>query len=371
MQPKVSTAGADGDLVPIVEELKLELSEAHRREAATAEVLKAISRSTFNLQDVLDSLIKSAAELSDAETGLISRPDGEVYRVAAIYNPYSPEVMETVKQTPIPSGRQSASGRAVLERRVVHIHDVFEDPEYTFVGVRNAGVRTILAVPMLRENIVLGVILCARREVRPFTAKQIELVQTFADQAVIAIANTRLFEEVQSRTHELQQSLTYQAATSDVLNVISRSPNTLQPVLDTILATAQKLCGTDRGSIWILQGDEYRLAASIGNDADTVRYFSNNPISPSRRSLVGRVALMKRAVHVPSVMEDVELIFPKDRPTVTPTTMLGVPLMRNDKPIGVIGLSRITANPFTEKQIALVETFADQAVIAIENTPPF
>src|SRR5262245_55985780 len=214
MQPKVSTAGADGDLVRIVEELKLELSEAHRREASTAEVLKAISRSTFNLQDVLDSLIKSAAELADAETGLISRPDGEVYRVAAIYNPYSPEVIETLKQSPIPSGRKSASGRAVLERRFIHIHDVFDDPEYTWVGIQNAGVRTILAVPMLRENFVVGAILCARRQVRPFTAKQIELVQTFADQAVIAIENTRLFEELQARTKELTESLEYQTATS-------------------------------------------------------------------------------------------------------------------------------------------------------------
>ena len=152
-------------------DLEQELAEAHRREAATAEVLKAISRSSFNLQDVLDSLIKSAAQLTDAETGLISRPDGEVYRVAAMYNAFSPEVIETLKQNPIPSGRQSASGRAVLERRVVHIHDVFDDPEYTYVGTRNAGVRTILAVPMLRENFVVGAIVCARREVRPFTAK--------------------------------------------------------------------------------------------------------------------------------------------------------------------------------------------------------
>src|SRR5262245_40241034 len=307
MQPKVSTAGADGDLARMVEELKLELSEAHRREAATAEVLKAISRSAFNLQDVLDSLIKSAAQLSDAETGLISRPDGEVYRVAAIFNPYSPEVSETVKQTPIPSGRQSASGRAGLERRVVHIHDVFDDPEFTFVGVRNAEVRTILAVPMLRENIVLGVILCARRQVRPFTAKQIELVQTFADQAVIAIENTRLFDEVQARTAELTQSLEYQTAIGEVLNAISRSPSQLQPVLDTIVATAQRLCQSEDAYIYKLDEGLYHLAAANDAQAGRLEYLRNNPIAPNRGSLTGRVAFEGRSIQIEDVLADHEI----------------------------------------------------------------
>ena len=156
-------------------DLERELAEAHRREAATAEVLKAISRSTFNLQDVLDSLIESAVQLTGAETGLIIRQDGEVYRAAAIYGA-SPEFIKVARQNPIPQGRQSATGRAVLERRVVHIHDVLNDPEYAWVGPQAAGVRTILAVPMLREDIVVGVIGCGRREVRPFTAKQIEIV---------------------------------------------------------------------------------------------------------------------------------------------------------------------------------------------------
>src|SRR5262245_20167089 len=185
MQPKVSTAGADDDLIRRVEELKHELDEAHRREASTAEVLKAISRSNFNLQDVLDSLVKSAVQLTGAETGAILRQAGDVYRVATTYGAY-PEFIDIAKQSPTPPGRQSATGRAVLERRVVHIHDVFDDPEYTWIGRhQTAGIRTILAVPMLRENGVFGVIICARRAVRPFTVKQIELVQIFADQAVI------------------------------------------------------------------------------------------------------------------------------------------------------------------------------------------
>jgi transcriptional regulator with GAF, ATPase, and Fis domain len=162
MQPKVSTAGADDDLVRIVEELKLELSEARRREAVTAEVLKSINRSTFNLQDVLDSLIESVVQRTGAETGILTRQDGDVYRVAATYGAY-PELIEIAKQNPLPPGRQSGTGRAVLERRVVHMHDVFDDPEYTWVGRQTAGVRTILAVPMLREDTVVGVIICAPR----------------------------------------------------------------------------------------------------------------------------------------------------------------------------------------------------------------
>src|SRR5499426_3359890 len=187
-------------------ELAQELAEAHRREAATAEVLKAINRSTFNLQDVLDSLVKSAVQLTGTETALIFRQDGEVYRAAAIYDP-DPERSEAAKQNPAPKGRQSATGRAVLERRVVHIHDVLDDPEHTWAGRQTSGVRTVLAVPMLREDIVVGVIVCAHHEVRPFTAKQIELVQTFADQAVIAIENTRLVEVEQESKLQRQESL--------------------------------------------------------------------------------------------------------------------------------------------------------------------
>jgi two-component system NtrC family sensor kinase len=225
--------------------------------------------------------------------------------------------------------RGMVTGRVVMERRTVYVADLqAETDEYPEGSdrARSIGFRRILAVPLIREGEAIGVIAIRRRQARLFSDRQIALLQTFANQAVIAIENARLFEEVQARTRELQQSLEYQAATSDVLNVISRSPNALQPVLGTILATAQRLCGTDRGSIWILQDDEYRLAASIGIDKSTLRYFSVNPISPSRRSLVGRVALLNQTVHVPNVLENVELTFAHGRPTFRPTTMLGVPL---------------------------------------------
>src|SRR5262245_15031556 len=260
-------------------ELAQELAEAHRREAATAEVLKAINRSTFNLQDVLDSLVRSAVQLTGAETGLIFRQDGEVYRAAAIYDP-DPKRAGAAKQNPVPKGRQSATGRAVLERRVVHIHDVLDDPEYTWAGRQTAGNRTVLAVPMLREDIVVGVIVCAHHEVRPFTAKQIELVQTFADQAVIAIENTRLFEAEQTRTRELQESLEYQTATAEVLSVISRSPTELQPVLDAIAATAARIRGASFGNMLLYDGEKFRHVALHNAPQAWVAEQERDPVPP-------------------------------------------------------------------------------------------
>ena len=377
MQPKMSTAGADDDLVRIVEELKLELSEARRREAATAEVLKSINRSTFNLQDVLDSLIESVVQLTGAETGILTRQDGEVYRVAATYGAY-PEFIEIAKQNPLPPGRQSATGRAVLERRVVHIHDVFDDPEYTWVGRQTAGVRTILAVPMLREDIVVGVIICARREVRAFTAKQIELVQTFADQAVIAIENTRMFEEVKARnrelserTRELSEALEYQTATSGVLSAIGRSKFELQPVLDTLVASAARLCDAELVAIHVRHGDAFPGRARYGVPAEMVEALSRIGQVMGRGSLVGRTIAESRPVHIPDAPADPEYTN-RDFTRITGArSMLGVPLLRDGRPVGLLSLYRTHVSPFTDRQIELMATFADQAVIAIENTRLF
>jgi len=367
MQPKVSTAGAGDDLVRIVEELKLELSEAHRREAATAQVLKAIGRSTFNLQDVLDSVIKSAVQLTAADTGLITRQDGEVYRVTASYDAY-PEALEIAKQNPIPPGRQSATGRAVLERRVVHIDDVFDDPEYTWVVIQTAGVRTVLAVPMLREDIVVGVILCARREVRPFTAKQIELVQTFADQAVMAIENTRLFEAEQASKRELQESLEYQTATSEVLNVISRSPTELQPVLDAIAATAARLCESMAATVWRAAGGRVRVVAQFGSPTDS------SALPLTRGSVTGRAIVDRKTIHVHDLAAMVETEYPdvkENQRRVGHRTTLATPLLSQGEALGAISVRKNHVHPFSDRQIALLQTFADQAVIAIENARLF
>ena len=219
-----------------------------QQQTATADVLKVISRSTFDLQSVLDTLVKSAARLCDADMASINRQSGETYRQVASYG-YSPEFDEFMARHPIPSGRGSISGRAVIEGRTVQIADVQTDPEFEFTeAARVGGLRTLLGVPLLRKGSPVGVIALSRTSVRPFTAKQIELVETFADQAVIAIENVRLFEAEQQRTYELTESLEQQTATSEVLQVISSSPGDLQPVFDTMLEKAVALCDATFGN---------------------------------------------------------------------------------------------------------------------------
>jgi GAF domain-containing protein len=425
--------------------LKRELSEAHRREVATAEVLKVISRSSFNLQEVLNSLIESAARLTGAEMGLIYMQDGEFYRAAAIYGASS-EFFEVVKQNPIPPSRQSATGRAVLERRVIHIKDVIDDPEYTWAGQQGAKIRTILAVPMLREDVVVGVIVTLRTTVQPFTDKQIELLTTFADQAVIAIENTRLFEDVQARTRELQESLEYQTATSEVLGIISRSPSELQPVLDAITATARRLGKATRASImefkdgWFLlvNGPEVagalrRLAAKVPRGVDRgtatsevldivsrskfelqpvfdtivgsgLKLFSGAAVlitlpdgdkvkgaavaasDPARAEAIMRrlpypltrdymalAILDRRVVDIPGAASPpIELTIGAQNFLATGYRAVTImPLMRGDDAIGTLSVLRIVPGPLSDNQIALLQTFADQAVIAIENTRLF
>jgi GAF domain-containing protein len=369
MQPDVSTARADLDLARTVEELKRELAEAHRRETATAEVLRIISRSTFDLQTVLDGLIESAVRLTGAELGLILRQDGEVYRPVTFYGASS-EFMEVTRQNPIPPGRGSATGRAIIERRVVHIHDVLADPEYTWWPHRQAEIRTVLAVPMLRSDSVNGVIVMRRTRVQPFTEQQISLLETFAAQAVIAIENVRLFKE-------LRESLQQQTATADVLKVISRSTFDLQGVLDTLVESAARLCEADIVNIWRPDGAGYRLAASYAVPGKFKEALANKSYleslfhEPGRGSIVGRTLLERRTVQVHDVQADPDYDVGGILALGASRTALGIPLLREGVPIGVLFLTRTRVEPFTQPQISLLETFADQAVIAIENVRLF
>src|SRR5262249_14776289 len=221
-----------------------ELRESLQQQTATADVLKVISRSTFDLQTVLDALVESAARLCEADMAAITRQKGDAYYYVTSYG-YPPALFEDyLKNVPHKPGRGSVVGRALIEGQSVHVADVLADPEYAHVDVQQrAGFRTGLAVPLLREGSPIGVIALQRRTVRPFTDKQIELVTTFADQAVIAIENVRLFEAEQQRTRELTESLEYQTATGDILRVISSSPTDVQPVFDTIAESAVRLCG--------------------------------------------------------------------------------------------------------------------------------
>jgi GAF domain-containing protein len=352
-----------------------ELRESLQQQTATADVLKVISRSTFDLQTVLDTLAESAARLCEADHVWLYRREGEIYRWAASYG-HSKEKHERIKQymltQQISPGRGSVVGRAALEGRPVQIADVLADPEYAYTEAQKiAGFRSILGVPLLREGVPIGGIGLQRTDVRPFTDKQIELATTFADQAVIAIENVRLFDEVQARTRELQESLEYQTATSEVLNVISRSPSELRPVLDAILQTAGRLCEAEYACFFKLQDGKYHLAGSNNAEAEYVKFLSEHPIGLDRGSLVGRTGVERRTVHIPDCLADPEYVSKEYQRVGKHRSMLGVPLLRDGEPIAVIGLLRTIVKPFTQKQIDLVTTFADQAMIAIENVRLF
>jgi GAF domain-containing protein len=346
-----------------------ELGASLEQQTATADVLKVISRSTFELQPVLDTLVESACRLCEAADAFIFLRDGELYRVAARYG-FSPQFQEYLEQNPIAVDRGSVVGRTALDSRVVHIPDVLADSEYNRPeALKISKYRAALGAPLLRKGSVVGVIFVARKVPQPFTAKQIELVTTFADQAVIAIENVRLFDEAQARSHELSESLEQQTATSEVLRVISSSPTELQPVLDALVKTASTLCGADNASILRLEGDGLMVVAHYGTLPAPVGYV----IPAVRGTASGRCVLERQGVHVADIQAETEA-YPEGSAVareLSHRTVLAVPLLREGAPLGAINLRRDKVEPFTDKQIALVTTFADQAVIAIENVRLF
>jgi len=346
------------------------LSETLEQQTATAEVLKVISRSAFDVQPVFETVAESAVRLCDADKAFVFRFDGELLRAAVAVNA-SQELNVFIARNPIRPGRHSGAARCALERRTIHIHDVMADPEYVYGAKAVDPIRTVLSVPMLKEDRLLGVILVYHLEVRPFTQEQIALIETFADQAVIAIENVRLFDEVQARTRDLSEALEQQTATSDVLAVISKATFKLQPVFDTIVQTAARLCEAEFALIFLLKDGRYRLVAEKNAAAEFVRHAALNPISPVRGSLVGRTALDRRTVHLEDCLADPEYTFLDYQRAGQYRTNLGVPLLRDGEAIGVIALMRAEVRPFAAKQVALVETFADQALIAIENVRLF
>ena len=361
-----------------ISELKLretQLNETLQQHATTAEVLKAISRSTFDLQAVLDTLVESAARLSEADHAWLFQQEGDHFRWVASFG-HATEVHDRIGEFfsahKVVADRGSVTGRAVLERRVVHIPDVLADRDYTY-GAAQAigGYRATLGVPLLREGTVIGVIFVAKIAPQPFTQRQIDLVTVFADQAVIAMENTRLLTELRQRTDEVSQALGQQTATSEVLKVISRSAFDLQVVLDTLTKFAAQLCDAEMAGIVRPRGEAHFWVTTLNFPAAFMEFVKIRPILRDRGSVAGRVLLEGRVVHSPDVLADPDFTFGDAQKLGGYRTVLGVPLLREGNSIGVIILTRHEVRPFTDKQIELLSTFADQAVIAIENVRLF
>jgi GAF domain-containing protein len=349
-----------------------ELRESLQQQTATADVLKVISRSTFDLQLVLNTLVESAARLCEADMAAINRQKGDIYYSVASYG-LPPELRQHMEERPLPPGRGSTAGRTLLERKPVHIHDVLADPEYKLIEAAHIGrVRTTLGVPLMREGMPIGTITLMRHEVRPFTDKQIELVGTFADQAVIAIENVRLFDEVQARTRELSGALEQQTATSEVLQVISTSSGQLEPVFETILANAVRICEATFGNMYLRDGEVFRIAAAHNTPPPLLEHRRRVPLQRPT-SAFGRMVRTKEVVHVADMVADPT--YAEREPEVVTGVELGgirtlliVPMLKEKDLIGALTIYRQEVRPFNDKQIELVQNFARQAVIAIENT---
>ena len=359
-----------------------ELRESLQQQTATADVLKVISRSTFDLQAVLDTLVVSAARLCDADHAWLFRRDGEVYHWAASYG-HSKEEHESIKRYMLTlvwsPGRGSATERSALEGQPVQIADVLADPEYSLLDVQKIGnFRTALGIPLLREGAPIGVLTLTRSQVRPFSDKQIELATTFADQAVIAIENARLL-------NELRESLQQQTVTADVLKVISRSVFDLQPVLETVIENACRLCGADKGFIYRVHGDSGQFAVAYNATPELLDLLARTPVRRARNSVTGKVLLeppggfVAEAIRAKQMVQVADLASTRAYAERQPTTVEGVelggirtavavPMLKGNELIGIIVIYRQEVRPFTDKQIELVTNFATQAVIAIENT---
>jgi two-component system NtrC family sensor kinase len=347
-----------------------ELTEALTYQTGSGNILKVIASSPTDVKPALKAIVESACELLEADDALVALKDGNDL-VFKEQHGSIPVVWDRMAIS-----RDWAAGRAVVDGKPIYVHDLLSGEGEQFPGSQDfahrTGVRTVLSVPLLRENESIGAIVLRRAEVQPFSDKQITLLQTFADQAVIAIGNVRLFDEVQAKTSELTETLEYQTATADVLNVISRSPNNLQPVMDTIVHTARRLCQSEY-AMMLQYGDDgiFRIAAHSNVSPEFIDWMQKNPVMAGDGSAVGIVAAEKQTLHLPDALADPRFTDLRRQRHSKARTMLAVPLLRDQIVIGIVFLARTEVKPFSDKQVELVTSFADQAVIAINNVRLF
>ena len=359
-----------------------DLSESLEQQTATSEVLKVISSSPGDLQPVFSAMLESAARLCDASFGNFYRCDDDALRLVATYN--TPVAFaEARSQLPLRLNQNNPIAEMLAAKTVLHVDDLARDERYTnqrdpsiVAAVELAGVRTFVAVPMLKDNELIGALVVYRQEVRPFSDKQVELVKNFAAQAVIAIENARLLNELRQRTDDLTESLEQQTATSEVLRVISSSPGALEPVFDAMLENATRICEAKVGNLFLLEGNDFR-AVAVHGESDYANWFRRDPIVRIRDqpgSPLDRVVKTKQVIHIPDLRQDQSYIDGKQPRIVSlvetagARTHLVVPMLKERELVGAIVIYRQEVRPFTDKQIELVKNFAAQAVIAIENT---
>jgi two-component system NtrC family sensor kinase len=362
---RVSPKKADAKLVRENKELRRERDESREEQSATSDILRMIARSPTELQPVLDAIAERAARLCDAENAAVFRVDGSFYRVAAHFGP-----IPTASALAAVPDRGGVIGRTIIDYQTIHVHDL-RAAEAEFPRARGIalGLRTVLATPLLHGGVAIGAIQIRRREVRPFSDRQIKLLETFADQAVIAIENARLIHEQQARNRDLTEALEQQTATSEVLRVIASSPADLQPVLDTLIANAVKLSGATKGHVRQYDGEFLRVVAHFGETAEQIALYHSRPVPAVPERSGGRAITEKKPIHILDVQAEANVS--EIARQTGERTRLAVPLLREGAPIGTLTIWRDFVEPFTERQIELVETFADQAVIAIENVRLF
>jgi len=368
---RAATARASATPKGQATDLARELKEAREQLTATSELLKVISSSPGKLEPVFKAILKNATRICQARFGTLNLYDGNAFRRVAIHNPtpeFAMRLGEVIRPHP-----ESGYGRVARTRQVVHIDDARTRPPYLEGDEANVkfvdltGARTVLAVPMLKGNELIGLIAIHRREVRPFTERQIELVKTFAAQAVIAIENTRLL-------NELRESLQQQTATADVLKIVSASPGDMKPVFEAMLSNAMRLCEAKFGHILLYDGERFH-ATHLHDVPKAYREFweKHGPIRPSPNTGLGRIVREKRMFHIPDLKADSAYTARTPLRVVTvekagARSFVGVPMLKDGKLIGAIVIYRQEVRPFTERQIELLQNFAAQAVIAIENT---